>query len=150
MRIRQLFDGRLNRRNFLLSEIALWMVAVLVDAYRQRPASLDSVAGVAFLFFVLLVVFVAASLSVRRLHDIGRSGWLFLFTYLPIANVVLAIYTLVKKGDTVINKYGPPPQPRISLRDVAGMEQKPAKGSAASACPLTAYSKITRPPPENL
>jgi uncharacterized membrane protein YhaH (DUF805 family) len=124
MKLKRLFQGRLNRRNLLVAEVALYAIFVVVETYRERPMSLQNVAGIAFLAYAMLTVFVAASLTIRRLHDIGRSGWLFWFTYLPVVNIVLAIYTLVKKGEPGPNKYGPPPKPRISLQDIVAIRQE--------------------------
>jgi uncharacterized membrane protein YhaH (DUF805 family) len=95
----EFFRGSLNRRTFLFADAALGVAAILVQTIRERPASLETASGVAIYVFAILLVFATMSLTIRRLHDIGRSGWLVLFTYLPVVNIVLAVYTLVKKGE---------------------------------------------------
>ena len=46
------------------------------------------------------------SASVRRMHDVDRSGWWILF---PIYNIVL----LARRSNTGENRFGPPPPPRV-------------------------------------
>jgi uncharacterized membrane protein YhaH (DUF805 family) len=124
----KLFRGRLSRRNLLVADAVLSVAAILVQVFRERPASLETAGGAAVYVFAILLVFVTTSLTIRRLHDIGRSGWLVLFTYLPGVNIVLAVYTLVKKGEPGPNRYGSAPQPRISLRDMVGIKQDESAG----------------------
>ena len=48
------------------------------------------------------------ALLVRRLHDVGRSGWWFLIVFTVIGVVVL-LYWLVKASDAGTNAYGEGP-----------------------------------------
>lgn len=59
--------------------------------------------------YLLLLLIPGLALLVRRLHDIGRSGWWFWIGLVPFLGVVvLFIFTLLgsQAGD---NKYGPHP-----------------------------------------
>lgn len=53
----------------------------------------------------LLLIWIAASivkifLTKQRLNDIGRSGWYILIFFFPVANIMLFLYLLFKKGET--------------------------------------------------
>lgn len=62
-----------------------------------------AVAGVLFaLIFMLIFSLHGLSVSVRRMHDVGKSGW---WALVPFANFFL----LFKKGDEEQNIYGEPP-----------------------------------------
>ena len=64
------------------------------------------------LLFVFLVVHFIPSLAltVRRLHDTGKSGWWYLIVFAPyLGNFVIFIFTLID-GDEGVNKYGPNPK----------------------------------------
>ena len=53
------------------------------------------------------------AVSVRRLHDIGKSGWWLLLWFVPfIGPIVLLIFTLLdsEAGD---NQYGPYPKAEL-------------------------------------
>ena len=55
------------------------------------------------------------AVSVRRLHDIGKSGWYVLITLIPIVGLILLIVWYCNDGDSVPNMYGPVP---TNTRDV--------------------------------
>ena len=61
------------------------------------------------LFAVLyaLVIVYSFSLSIRRWHDLGYSGWMSLLTLIPLVNLVTAIILLFVRGDEGANAYGP-------------------------------------------
>jgi uncharacterized membrane protein YhaH (DUF805 family) len=54
---------------------------------------------------VLLLSFPA----VKRLHDLGRSGWEYFLFLLPFYNIYLGLLLLFKRGSDGDNKYGPDP-----------------------------------------
>lgn len=52
-----------------------------------------------FLFFASYIVFSVPMVTaiIRRLHDVGKPGYLWLLWFIPVANIYL-IYLLAKKG----------------------------------------------------
>ncbi len=71
--------------------------------------------GAAFLarpysILVLLIMIVSVAVGVRRLHDVGKSGWFILIGLVPIVNVYVFYLMLIKKGDVGDNQYGPDPK----------------------------------------
>ncbi|CAI8245373.1 MAG: Uncharacterised protein [Methanobacteriota archaeon] len=56
------------------------------------------------------------SVSVRRLHDIGKSGWYFLLI-IPLSiiciGIILWIVWMISEGE-LTNQYGPPPTNQVS------------------------------------
>lgn len=63
-----------------------------------------------FLYLLVALAFLLPliSVGVRRLHDIGKTGWLMLLGLIPIVGFVL-IYFMVQPGQPDSNAYGPPP-----------------------------------------
>lgn len=49
------------------------------------------------------------AVGVRRLHDIGKSGWWLLLALIPIVNLVL-IYFYILDSQAGTNEYGPNPK----------------------------------------
>lgn len=47
------------------------------------------------------------SVEIRRLHDINKSGWWIILKLIPIANLLL-LYWLIIRGDSKINTFGSP------------------------------------------
>ncbi len=100
------FSGRARR-----SEYWFWTLALIL-AYIAGVI----LAAVAKPFIFLLVIAYLAVLvpslavSVRRLHDTGKSGWFVLFGLVPfVGGIVLLVFTVMDStpGD---NQYGPNPK----------------------------------------
>lgn len=50
------------------------------------------------------------AVSVRRLHDIGKSGWWLLFGIVPLLGPVTLFIFHIREGDGDENAYGPDPK----------------------------------------
>jgi uncharacterized membrane protein YhaH (DUF805 family) len=95
------FRGRASRSEywyFVLFIVICALPAVLVDLAIGRTI---------FQVIVALATFIPhVSAIVRRLHDIGRSGWFYWIAMVPLVGVVILIYWLCKAGTTQPNQYG--------------------------------------------
>lgn len=70
-----------------------------------------------FLFIASVVLFVPGlAVTVRRLHDTGKSGWWMLISLIPFGSVLL-LYFLVKEGDPGENEYGYDPKDELELEE---------------------------------
>mgnify|MGYP000900280761 FL=1 len=75
------------------------------EVYEMVFKSIDGLALLGVLFALILMLIVSLhglSVSVRRMHDVGKSGW---WVLVPFASFFL----LFKKGDEEWNIYGEPP-----------------------------------------
>jgi uncharacterized membrane protein YhaH (DUF805 family) len=50
----------------------------------------------------------STTLTIRRLHDIGRSGWWMLISLIPLLGGLIVLAFLCIKGQAAENHYGPP------------------------------------------
>lgn len=62
----------------------------------------------AFLLYSLLPF---VCVTVRRLHDTGRSGWWILISLVPFLGGLVLLYFMVLDSDDGPNVYGPSPKP---------------------------------------
>ena len=61
--------------------------------------------------YSLAVLLPAIAVTIRRMHDVGKSGW---YCLIPIYNIVLA----ATEGEKGANQYGPDPKnPEADLTD---------------------------------
>lgn len=60
--------------------------------------------------FSLIMILPNLAVTVRRLHDTGRSGWMILIILIPLIGVIWLFILLVTEGDTGRNQYGPDPK----------------------------------------
>lgn len=57
----------------------------------------------------ILLVPGSITLVVRRLHDVGMSGWMWFVALVPVVGVLYLIYLFVQEGDMGENAYGAVP-----------------------------------------
>jgi len=58
-----------------------------------------------------LVTFLPSiAVAIRRLHDIGRSGWWFLLVFIPIVGWIVLIVFYCTETTNESNQWGPPPR----------------------------------------
>jgi uncharacterized membrane protein YhaH (DUF805 family)/DNA-directed RNA polymerase subunit RPC12/RpoP len=112
---RGLFKGRIGRRVYFFGSIFSWLFLVLfifIIAFLDLLSN-ETITAIYLFFFYLLFVYIIIinfSLAIRRLHDINKSGWYLLLSFIPLLGSVFSLYILFKKGDKKINNYGPPPK----------------------------------------
>ena len=103
------FDGRIRRMGWWIAGLGVSIVSSVVDNMRDRDLNILILIVLAIVAFIIWLI--GISLSVRRWHDLNKSGWWVLVNLIPILGW---IYTLVMlgfmPGDQGHNNYGPPPQ----------------------------------------
>ena len=57
----------------------------------------------------ILLVPGSITLVVRRLHDVGMSGWMWFVALVPVIGAIYLIYLFVQEGDFGENTYGAVP-----------------------------------------
>ena len=109
----KLFRGRLNRRNWalgLLSSIVLLFTVLIIIPTQNTNSFLPNLV---FPIFMISILVFNISLYVRRLHDIGKSGWFLLILLLPLINIFGFFYLAFKNGEDKDNMYGKKPLKEI-------------------------------------
>lgn len=98
------FQGRARRKEY-------WFFMSFNVFIYTMTAMLDNMLGTFILFnglFLLAVALPVLSVSVRRLHDIGRSGWWYLIVLIPIIGLFILLYWFCQAGEAHTNNYGQP------------------------------------------
>jgi uncharacterized membrane protein YhaH (DUF805 family) len=123
-------DGRIGRLRYLAWSLAMTVAAMLIAGIGMLVAyglsgmtSLLAIAGglVAVVAFIAMAV-IGIQIGVKRLHDIGWSGWLLLVNLVPVVGSVFAIIMLVVPGSAGANRFGPPPPPNSrAVKVLAGL-----------------------------
>jgi uncharacterized membrane protein YhaH (DUF805 family) len=60
-------------------------------------------------FYSLLILIPSLAVSVRRLHDVGMTGWWVLLNFVPLGGLVL-LYFFCQDSQSGENAYGPNPK----------------------------------------
>lgn len=103
------FSGRAGRREYWLFHLAHFTAYFIILTAPVLMKDVDhlSYGILALFFYILLTLPPLLSLNVRRLHDIGWSGWWSLMYFVPLGPLILMIFA-IKPGDDGDNAYGPP------------------------------------------
>ena len=109
------FSGRARRKEywmFVLFNFIFSLVASLLDL---AIFGLVLTTGVGPLYIVYIVaVFVPGlAVAVRRLHDVGKSGWYLFIILIPIAGPIWFLVLACTDSQAGDNKYGPNPKEEI-------------------------------------
>lgn len=100
---------RLNRLRYACYQLTTMVVAALVGvlaavlaqaAGASNGGPLSAALVIAFALITLAMVVYMTGLSVRRLHDLGRSGWLVLLMLLPVG--ALPLVMLMGAGPSLV------------------------------------------------
>ena len=98
------FSGRATRAEYwwwiLFGYIVL---AIMVVAY-----FMSDILGNILLYFWFGIWILSLPISIRRLHDSGKSAWWILFTIVPFGGIVLLVFFCLSSD--YANKYGPDPR----------------------------------------
>lgn len=106
--------NRVNRKSYIVSIIIAFVftfIGLLLDEFFYYGLGMNYANGMKnpmLIFTLLLSTAFLIQVGIFRLHDIDRSGWEILITFIPIAGLFVVIPMLFKKGNIVNNKYGPP------------------------------------------
>jgi uncharacterized membrane protein YhaH (DUF805 family) len=109
------FSGRARRKEywmFALFNAIFAIVAVILDNV-LGTASHDTGYGIIYGLYILAVLLPTFAVLVRRLHDIGKSGWWFFISLIPLIGSIWLLVLLVTDSQLGENQYGP--NPKMSL-----------------------------------
>lgn len=100
------FEGRARRTEywmFALFNIIIAFVLGFVEGLVGGPGILGFLYGLA-------VLLPGIAVSVRRLHDTGKSGWLLLIAFIPLIGAIVLLVFMVMDSQPGDNQYGPNPK----------------------------------------
>lgn len=118
------FTGRSRRREFwtwFLFVFVMYLVLMFLDATLGLGGSYSGYAeggsvgfnmtgGLLTILFMLAVLIPNIAVSVRRMHDIGKSGWHVVVGIIPLFGWIYVLYCYVQPGQPGSNQYGPDPK----------------------------------------
>lgn len=87
---------------------ALVIIGVLLSPNFQVDYSLSIISWLIVIVGYFIFTYLIFIVIIRRLHDLDKSGWLSLLSFVPLANVGLSIYLIFFKGTEGPNRFGPP------------------------------------------
>jgi uncharacterized membrane protein YhaH (DUF805 family) len=102
------FSGRARKKEY-------WMFFLFNMIFAFVAMILDNVFGIAmestgygplYGLYMLAVIIPSLAVGVRRLHDVGKSGWMMLISFIPLIGAIWLLFLFVTDGNPGENEYG--------------------------------------------
>ncbi|MEO6869416.1 MAG: DUF805 domain-containing protein [Ginsengibacter sp.] len=114
------FSGRARRSAywyFVLFNFIFSIAAAIIDNILGTTIKLETAQGFMavpygyiYILYALFMIIPGLSLSVRRLHDVGKSGWFILIALIPLVGAIWLLVLFCTDSVPGTNKYGPNPK----------------------------------------
>ena len=103
------FSGRSSRSEYWF----LYLFGIVFQIVGVVLMFISEYFGFVLLIGLLMLIVPFMAVSVRRLHDVGQSGWMLLIGIIPIVNLVggfvLLYWFIFAAGEEQANRFGPVP-----------------------------------------
>jgi uncharacterized membrane protein YhaH (DUF805 family) len=112
------FSGRARRQEywmFVLFNVLISVGLNVIDRAAGLTYGPHNAHGILHSIYSLAVLLPSLAVSVRRLHDIGKSGWSLLVALIPCIGAFILLYWHVQDGEAGDNAYGPNPKTASSM-----------------------------------
>lgn len=108
------FQGRAPRSEYwwfflfvIIADIAISILAAILGAVLGDTGAM--IGSLISIVFALAIIVPALAVTVRRLHDLDRSGWWIFISLVPIIGPILLIIWYCTKGSVGQNRFGNDP-----------------------------------------
>lgn len=98
------FTGRARRKEFWFFTLVQFIILIIAQI-------IDSVIGTEFVLYALIVLALlipSLAVSVRRLHDLSKSGWWYLIAFIPLIGAIILIIWFATETKAEVNQWGQP------------------------------------------
>ncbi len=99
------FDGRARRTEFWMFALINFIVAIVL-AFIGNMIHFTWISTI----YSLAVLVPSIAVTVRRLHDIGKSGWWWLIVLVPFVGFIVLLVFAVMDSQPGSNQYGANPK----------------------------------------
>jgi uncharacterized membrane protein YhaH (DUF805 family) len=114
------FSGRAQRKEywmFLLFNILILLGIAIIPGLigttiAQQSEIFANVSGVIIILYFFAMIIPSFAVTVRRLHDVNRSGWMLLIFLIPVFGIIKLLILLCKDSNIGENSYGQDPKGR--------------------------------------
>jgi uncharacterized membrane protein YhaH (DUF805 family) len=108
------FSGRARRKEYwyfvLFHALVLLSGDLLFASFYNEDPAIGNALGVALALYFLLSIIPGIAVTVRRLHDIGKSGWWYFVGAIPVIGAIWMLILTCTDGVAGPNQYGPDPK----------------------------------------
>ena len=105
------FDGRARRQEFWLFYLTIFLGYIVTAIFDILTGTFDEVSGAGLFsaIFFLAMIIPSIAVSIRRLHDLDRTGWWYLISIVPLVGPLVLLIFFCIPGTAGNNRFGPDP-----------------------------------------
>ena len=104
------FRGRARRREYWMFSLFYFLFGIAAFVIDYVLGFTQDGSGVISSIFSLALLVPSLAVSVRRLHDVNKSGWFMLIGLVPLVGVIWLLVLDCTEGTAGPNEYGPDPK----------------------------------------
>ncbi|MCC6289233.1 MAG: DUF805 domain-containing protein [Chitinophagaceae bacterium] len=109
------FNGRARRSEYWYFTLATLILilpfyALALIGALSESRWLTTICGMVYLLAALGLFLPSLAVAVRRLHDIGKSGWYYLIGLIPFIGGIILLVWFFTEGTRGTNEYGEDPK----------------------------------------
>lgn len=108
------FSGRARRQEYWMFSLISIVIYIVLSVFGLIPA-IRIVFSILNLIFLLGIMIPSIAVGVRRMHDVGKSGW---YIIIPVYSLILACM----EGEKGPNQYGADPKNQLEEINEIGKE----------------------------
>lgn len=107
------FTGRARRAEYwyyVLASVIIAIVLAIIDGVFGLEFGGQLKLGILGMVYSLAVLIPGLAVVVRRLHDVGKSGWYYFIVLIPVVSIIWLLVILCTEGEPTENRYGENPK----------------------------------------
>ncbi len=106
------FTGRARRKEYWYFILFNIIISIILSAVDGMTGSYNPQTGMGLLgtIYILAILLPAVGVSIRRLHDTGRSGWWVLLSLIPLLGTIVLLVFMLQDSKPGSNQYGANPK----------------------------------------
>ena len=124
------FSGRSRRKEYWYFVLCNVIVSLVLSGLDALLGTFSSSANVGLLsgIYALAIIIPTLAVSVRRLHDIDRTGWWVLIHLVPVIGSIVLLVFAVLDGTPGENRFGSNPKGSTPRMADAALSVRPSNG----------------------
>ncbi len=111
------FSGRSRRKEYwyfqlfnILVFFIVFAAAILLDPSFSERGHQNNAGSVLITLYAIATILPAFAVTVRRLHDIGKSGWWYFISFVPLIGGIILLVFACTDSEAFANQWGLDPK----------------------------------------
>ncbi|MDZ7715298.1 MAG: DUF805 domain-containing protein [Balneolaceae bacterium] len=114
------FSGRARRKEYWFFVLFNTIISFVLGFTEGLIAGMSGTVGPDYIpivssLYILAVLIPSIAVGVRRLHDIGKSGWWLFIGLVPVIGGIVLLVFFFMEGDSGPNQYGADPKANAAV-----------------------------------